>query len=132
MRMLLFFVVMFSPFNGLFSSYVHPLDACQESIREVSNGKIYLEPHRVWHFETSTFILNDSQQWISLGEVKLLQDSAGIYLEEKQQDWNNRHVCPREHWGVYYSKEYRIWFCRGYVNGEPCPYHDGVNFPNGH
>jgi hypothetical protein len=130
-----FFVVCFFSCNWFLESHEESkkgsieelLSSCSESI-EIKNGEIGLNPERTWSFNDQIYILNDSEQWM-LASNKILNS-----VDEYIQDHANRGICFKGHRGEYLDRSFYpkgVWCCRGFYNGEKCPYHIDRQFPNG-
>lgn len=105
-------------------------------ILDVAGSKVYLHPERLCFSQGEGLLLNDTQQWIPIGEV--LYDTIGYYIDisdsecpngrigidkvkKSKKDWPEPE-CPEGHIGIYRVK--KIWYC----NEPDCPYFIGENF----
>jgi hypothetical protein len=123
MRYLILIAALFFSFNTqLFASEAscktHAsnefLARCSGGILSVVNEKAYLHPDRLHFYQNRFFLLNDSQQWISLTGVS--QDISGYYVDMQGPE------CPNGHIGIYRVK--KTWYCAE----EGCRYSIYENF----
>lgn len=106
------------------------LNSCRHSIESMTDDEIWWHSDRVWFFDNQTFVLNDVQQWVSLGKNQILRLPLGCSAslsENRKEECRQKKICLREHEGHYYSNDYGIYFCLNIR----CPYYYHRNFPDG-
>lgn len=89
------------------------LQFCKNSVLEIVDDKIYLNPGKLLIFKGNYLLENDQQQWMQLNEV--FKDNEGFYLYVEPK-------CPKGHMG--FRKVGVTWYCLD----DECPYCYYKNF----